>query len=102
MFIELQQDNLEEVLGKNESTLVMYGADWCGDCDDANPIFKKISDENKNIPFIYVDSDKFPNSRDLVEFTHIPTFVAFKGFGNYGQESGSDIDTIKKVLSFLK
>jgi len=102
MYIELQEDNLEQILDKNESTLVMIGADWCGDCDDAHPIFKKISDETKDISFIYVDADKFPNSRDLVEFTHIPTFVAFKGFGNYGQESGSNIDTIKKVLSYLK
>lgn len=102
MVLELQEDNLEQILSKIESTIVMIGADWCPDCDDAHPIFDKVSDESKDISFIYVDADKFPNSRDLVEFTHIPTFVAFKTLNKIGQESGSDIDTIKKVLSFLK
>lgn len=103
MFLSLKEDNLEELLSElKKSTIVMIGADWCSDCHDAYPKFKKISDENKDIPFIYVDADKFPNSRDLVEFTHIPTFVAFKLLSNNGQKSGSDDDTIKEVLSYLK
>jgi len=102
MFIELQEDNLETVLSQNESTLVMYGAGWCGNCKLLKPKFKKVSTENEDIQFIYVDADKLPNSRSLVTLENIPTIVSFKGTENVGQDGGNKIDIVYSVLKNLK
>ena len=101
MFVELDFDNLDKVLEQNEKTLVMYGAAWCGNCKLLKPKFKKLSTENEDIAFVYVDADKLPNSRSLVTLENIPTIVAFKGDENVGQDEGNKIDVVKSVLSKL-
>lgn len=102
MFIELQEDNLQSILEQNENTLVMYGAAWCGNCKLLKPKFKKLSTENEDISFVYVDADKLPNSRSLVTLENIPSIVAFKGSENVGQDVGNKIDVVKSVLENLK
>lgn len=102
MFIELQEDNLENVLSQNDKTMVMYGAGWCGNCKLLKPKFKKVSTENEDIQFVYVDADKLPNSRSLVTLSNIPTIVAFKGNENVGQDMGNKITIIQSVLENLK
>lgn len=102
MFVELDFDNLDKVLEQNEKTLVMYGAAWCGNCKLLKPKFKKLSTENEDISFVYVDADKLPNSRSLVTLENIPTIVAFKGDENVGQDMGNKITVIQSVLENLK
>ena len=102
MFVELDFDNLDKVLEQNEKTLVMYGAAWCGNCKLLKPKFKKLSTENEDISFVYVDADKLPNSRSLVTLENIPSIVAFKGSENVGQDMGNKIDVVKSVLENLK
>ena len=101
MFVELQEDNLETVLSQNDKTMVLYGAGWCGNCKLLKPKFKKVSTENEDIQFVYVDADKLPNSRSLVTLENIPTIVSFKGIENVGQDEGNKIDVVKSVLSKL-
>lgn len=100
MYSELKEDNLITLLSENESTLVMYGAGWCGNCKILKPKFKKLSTEYQ-FPFIYVDADKLPNSRDLVTLTNVPSIVLFKGTKNVAQDYGNKIEVIKKVLETL-
>ena len=102
MFVELDFDNLDKVLEQNEKTLVMYGAAWCGNCKLLKPKFKKLSIENEDIAFVYVDADKLPNSRSLVTLENIPTIVSFKGTENVGQDEGNKIDVVYLVLENLK
>jgi len=102
MFIELQEDNLETVLSQYDKTMVMYGAGWCGNCKLLKPKFKKVSTENEDIIFVYVDADKLPNSRSLVTLSNIPTIVSFKGTENVGQSEGNKIDVVYSVLENLK
>jgi len=102
MFIELHEDNLQDILSQNEKTLVMYGAGWCGNCKLLKPKFKKVSIQNKDIPFVYVNADLLPNSRSLVTLENIPTIVAFKGTENVGQDMGNKIDIVYSVLENLK
>ena len=101
MFIELKFDNLDKILTQYDKTLVMYGAGWCGSCKLLKPKFKKLSTENDDIAFVYVDADKFPMSRDLIKFESIPTIAAFKFNQIMGQDEGNKIDVIKSVLAKL-
>ena len=102
MFIELEFDNLDTLLTQYDKTLVMYGAGWCGNCKLLKPKFKKVSTENEDIAFAYVDADKLPNSRSLVTLSNIPTIVAFNKTENVGQSEGNKIDVVYSVLEKIK
>lgn len=101
-FLEQQSDDLLELLKVSPKTLVMYGAGWCGNCKLLKPKFKKMAESNVDIPFIYVDADKFVNSRNLTKLENLPTIVAFKGTENVGQDVGNKITVVEKVLENLK
>ena len=78
MLEELTEDNLADLISQNQTVLVQYSAGWCGNCRIMKPKFKKKSSENNDIPFVIVDSEKFPNSRKLADVSNLPTFAVFK------------------------
>ncbi len=78
MLEELSEDNLADLISQNQTVLVQFSAGWCGNCRIMKPKFKKKSSENNGIPFVIVDSEKFPNSRKLADVSNLPTFAVFK------------------------
>ena len=78
MLEELTEDNLADLISQNRKVLVQFSAGWCGNCRIMKPKFKKKSSENNDIPFVLVDSEKFPNSRKLADVSNLPTFAVFK------------------------
>lgn len=98
MYLELKQDNLGEILEKSERVMVQYGASWCGNCRITKPKFKKLAEENDNIDFVYVDAEKYPNSRQYADVDNLPTFAGFINGHITSQFQGNKIDLIKKVL----
>lgn len=78
MLEELTEDNLADLISQNQKVLVQFSAGWCGNCRIMKPKFKKKSSENNDIPFVLVDSEKFPNSRKLADVSNLPTFAVFK------------------------
>lgn len=101
MFINLTDDNLLDVLGNQEKTLVMFGASWCNNCKNLKPKFYQKAFEQKEIPFIYVDCDKFPNSRDLGLIERIPKLVGYKGYKVISTQEGSSEEMLNQVYNQL-
>jgi thiol-disulfide isomerase/thioredoxin len=77
MFIELADDTLQEVLSSNEKVMVQFGAGWCGNCRIMKPKSKKLASDNDAVTFVYVDAEKFPESRKLATVDNLPTFAGF-------------------------
>lgn len=77
MFIEITEDNLQELVTTNNKVVVQYGASWCGNCRIMKPKFKKLASENEEIPFYYIDAEKFVESRKLANVSNLPTFATF-------------------------
>ncbi|MFY0599545.1 MAG: thioredoxin family protein [Cyclobacteriaceae bacterium] len=97
--IELTEDNLQEIVNSNEKVMVQYGATWCGNCRLTKPKFKRMSGENEDIKFIYVDAEKLPESRALAEVKNLPTFAGFKDGKLVSQLAGNKVEVITKVLN---
>jgi len=76
---ELTDDNLIDLISNHDLAFVQYSAGWCGNCRIMKPKFKKFSEMHENVPFIYVDAEKFAESRKLADVSNLPTFAAFKG-----------------------
>lgn len=96
---ELEVDNLEQIVAGNAKVMVQYGATWCGNCKLTKPKFKKLASENEGIEFIYVDAEKFPNSRKLAEVNNLPTFAGFVNGQLVKQSQGNKIEVIEEVLN---
>ena len=84
--------------------MVMFGTDWCGNCDILKPEFKQVSNQQKNrpIPFVFVNPDYSPKSKQLIDLTNIPMIVAFKKGKLIASEFGNKKEIVNKVLSTLK
>lgn len=102
MFIDLTEDNLQELVANNEKVVVQFGASWCGNCRIMKPKFKKLATENENIPFYYIDAEKFTESRKLANVSNLPTFATFVNGKLVGetQTNKAEIltDLVKEIL----
>lgn len=95
---ELDVDNLNQILAENPKVMVQYGATWCGNCKLTKPKFKKLASENEGIMFVYVDAEKFPESRKFAEVSNLPTFAGFVNGKLVQQAQGNKIEVIENVL----
>ena len=98
MVIELQEDNLAEIIGQNETAMVLYSATWCGNCRLMKPKFKRIAAENEATTFVIVDAEKFPLSRKLAAVNNLPTFAGFKNGVLVNQVQTNKEELLKNLL----
>ena len=102
MYIELTGDTLQQIIQENDKVMVQYGATWCGNCRIMKPKFKKLATENEDIPFYYVDAEKFPESRKLATVDNLPTFAAFEGGALKNQVQTNQAESLNNLFSELK
>lgn len=95
---ELEQDNLKEIIDNNTHVFVQYGAGWCGNCKIMKPKFKKFARETEGAEFIYIDAEKYTESRKLANVSNLPTFAYFKEGSLVGQEQTNKADILKKFI----
>lgn len=99
MFQELNQDNLEQIVADNKVVVVQYAATWCGNCRIMKPKFKKLASENEDAAFMYVDAEKFPNTRKLATVDNLPTFATFKDGVFVNQVQTNKFDVLKDLVN---
>ena len=97
--IELSQDNLNEIIEGNEKVAVQFGAGWCGSCRLIKPKFKRLATENTDVKFVYVDAEKYPDSRALADVKNLPTFAGYKNGKLVFQSFGNKVDIINNMLN---
>ena len=102
MYIELTGDTLQQIIQENDKVMVQYGATWCGNCRIMKPKFKKLAAENEDIPFYYVDAEKFPESRKLATVDNLPTFAAFEGGTLKNQVQTNQAESLNNLFRELK
>ena len=97
--IELNEDNLKQLINDNDKVIVQFGASWCGNCRLIKPKFKKAAAENESISFVYVDAEKYPESRSVAKVDNLPTFAAFKGGELKLQKAGNKAEIIQELVN---
>lgn len=99
MFIELTDDTLQQIVKDNPKVMVQYGAGWCGNCRIMKPKFKKLAAENEAVAFIYVDAEKFPESRKLAKVDNLPTFASFIDGSLVNQVQTNQVDNLNSLYN---
>lgn len=101
MFLELNEDTLASIVESNEKVAVQFGASWCGNCRIMKPKFKKMASENEEIPFYYVDAEKFSESRKLAKVDNLPTFAIFKAGELVNQVQTNQTENLQALINEL-
>ncbi len=96
---ELNDGNFQEALARQSKTIVDVFASWCGPCRLFSPIFKKVSEDYKDIGFYKIDGDAHPNSRNDLTIDNLP-YVAFFKDGKFVK--GTSTSTEQGLIEFLK
>lgn len=102
MYTELSEDTLQSLVNENDTVVVQYGASWCGNCRIMKPKFKKLASENEEIPFYYIDAEKFPESRKLAKVDNLPTFAIFKNGELVNQVQTNQAESLINLFNELK
>ena len=98
MFIELTEDVLDQYLAENRKVMVQYGAGWCGNCKITKPKFKRLSESQPDIPFLYIDAEKLPKSRAHADVSNLPTFAGFVDGQLVKQAQGNKVEIIEEII----
>tara|TARA_R110000772_G_scaffold17946_1_gene49753 strand:+ start:8704 stop:9015 length:312 start_codon:yes stop_codon:yes gene_type:complete len=78
MVLEIQDNKLEQILGRNKITVLDFYADWCGPCRAYTPIIKNFALNNNDVSVGKVNVDE--NTQLAVKYgvRSIPATVFLK------------------------
>lgn len=83
--------------GKGLPVVVDFSASWCGPCRMMKPIFENLEKEyTKDVEFVTVDIDSFPDLADRFQVQAVPTIVFLDKEGKEVDRSVGLVD--KSVL----
>ena len=99
MYTEIEQDNLAELVAKNEKVVVQFSATWCGNCRIMKPKFKMLASQNENVAFLMVDAEKFPESRKMAKVDNLPTFATFKNGTLVNQTQTNKVEVLTELVN---
>jgi thioredoxin len=87
--------DFEEELASDKNLVVDFFATWCGPCRMMGRVMEEISDQVKDVTFLKVDTDKFPEIASKYGVVSIPTLVAYKDGKRINfKEKGEETDII--------
>jgi len=80
MALEVTDVNIEDVLTKNEVTVLQFSAPWCGPCRTLGPIVDSLSsdEKNKDVTIGKINVDENHASAGKYGVRSIPTLIFLK------------------------
>lgn len=97
-------EEFEELLKTSPKILVDFYADWCGPCQKASPIFKKLSKEYPDIQFVKVNTDDDGDGETISTnygIEVLPTFMSFVDGKVRSVVKGFKEENVKKMIKEL-
>ncbi len=98
----MEKYNGEKDLDLNGKKILLFSADWCGDCIYLNMFIDEIVEENKEWEFIYIDVDNFPLLAQQYNILGIPSFVAIENNKVVSELISKDRKTKSLINSWIK
>ena len=88
--IKVTNENFNELISSENTTLIDFYADWCGPCRMLGPVIEEIANEKKDLNVATLNVDTLKDLANQFGVRSIPTMIVFKN----GKE-------IKRLVGFL-
>lgn len=93
--------NFDNIINRDQPTLIDFHALWCGPCKAQTPILKEVAKEiGKDARIIKIDIDKNQNIAQRYNIRSVPTIAIFKKGELVWQQAG--VQTKGILLNALK
>ena len=100
----ISENELNELIKKNNIVIIEFYATWCGPCQKMLPIFKSTAQKYLNIYFVTLNIDNNKKLAEKYNVISIPTIIFIKNkkviLTNNGLIQKNEF--IKKIESILK
>jgi thioredoxin 1 len=88
-YVDLTAENFDEVVAKNDITVMDFWAEWCGPCKSFSPIFEQVAEANPDVTFAKIDIDGQQELAQAFAVRSIPQIVVMKHDVVVYSESGT-------------
>ncbi len=99
---ELESVNQYNELIAKDNVIMLFSADWCGDCRFIEPELPEIEETFPTYTFVKVDRDKFIEICQEHAILGIPSFLAYQNGKEVGRFVSKDRKTKEEVIKFIE
>ena len=78
MVKEINAEEYEQLKDSKNTVVIDFHATWCGPCKILSPILEELQGEMKNVEFVKLDVDQFPEISGANQVMGVPTVVILK------------------------
>ena len=100
--ITRNEDNIRELIDGNTHVVVQFGASWCMPCKQLKPKVEKISLENSDIVFAYIDVEEAQRYSTESEVLSVPTVIGFHNSIEVGRSVGNNENAVKELVEKVR
>ena len=76
--LALTKDNFKDAIEKGGIVFIDWWAEWCGPCKAFAPVYERVAEENPDITFAKIDTDKEQELAAAFGIRSIPTLMIFR------------------------
>lgn len=97
----VSMQDYQSIIGKGK-TVLLFTADWCGDCVFLAPFLPEIEADFPDYEFFSVNRDQFLDLCEELAVFGIPSFIVFENGQEIGRLVSKNRKTKEEIEAFLK